>query len=92
MGTTAMIYSTQLLNILIRLDDDLTGKILGFEAMSDRVSSVLTEIGLACGGKGSGYMLAVWDLLHGPRLAYLFCRPRHVLRKRTRGGDSLGDC
>lgn len=43
--------------ILIRLNDDLTGKLTGFEAMSDCVSAVATEIGLACGRERSGCML-----------------------------------
>ena len=49
---------------LRRLNDDLTGKLAGFEAMSDCVSAVATEIGLAYGGEDSECMMSVRDLHH----------------------------
>lgn len=64
-GTTRLLEPTD--DLLARLSDGLTGKLDGFEAMLDHLSSAATEIGLAYGGEDSECMMSVRDLHHVSR-------------------------
>ena len=46
----------------------LTGELTRLKATADHGSAAATEIGLACRGEDSEYMVAVWDCRHGYRL------------------------
>lgn len=59
-GTIPLDYSNQLLiDLFTKLNDDLTGKLSGFEAMRDHLISAATKINLAYGPNNSECMLAV---------------------------------